>query len=139
MYLNQFGKIVWLQWYWLEESYPYVILHSFIVMPNHIHGILEINRANLLKNSTEISEHALPAIKVKPFFDLIGAFKMTASKLIRMIEKDNSFNRADKPKFNWHRSFHDHIIRSDRAFGRITRYIENNPANWKNDEFYEKE
>ena len=44
MYLNTFGKIVKSQWIWLARQYPYVKLHAFIVMPNHVHGIIEINR-----------------------------------------------------------------------------------------------
>jgi putative transposase len=41
MILNDYGKIADQQWYWLAEQYPYIILHEFIVMPNHIHGIVE--------------------------------------------------------------------------------------------------
>ncbi|MDQ6761880.1 MAG: hypothetical protein M3015_04535 [Bacteroidota bacterium] len=44
MVLNDYGKIANEQWYWLAQQYPYIILHEFIVMPNHIHGIIEINR-----------------------------------------------------------------------------------------------
>ena len=44
MVLNEYGKIAEQQWYWLGEQYPYVILHEFVVMPNHVHGIIEIDR-----------------------------------------------------------------------------------------------
>ena len=44
MILNDYGKIAEQQWYWLAEQYPYVVLHEFTVMPNHIHGIIEIDR-----------------------------------------------------------------------------------------------
>ena len=138
MYLNEYGKIVLEQWHWLEEQYPYVVLHSFIVMPNHIHGILEICRENIVKTTNGTSQQNAAQIKIKPFYDLIGAFKMTASKLIRILEKTNLTNRSDPPSFAWHRSFHDHIIRSERAYWRIVNYIENNPANWQNDEFFPK-
>ena len=47
MILNEWGKIAESQWLWLAKQYPYVVLHEFIIMPNHIHGILEINRANI--------------------------------------------------------------------------------------------
>ncbi len=45
MVLNNYGKIAHEQWYWLAKQYPYIILHEFIVMPNHMHGIIEINRS----------------------------------------------------------------------------------------------
>ena len=55
MILNQYRQIANDQWYWLAEQYPYVIMHEFVVMPNHIHGIIEINRRlqnhHLQKNS----------------------------------------------------------------------------------------
>ena len=43
MFPNEYGKIAEQQWQWLEQQYPYIILHSFVVMPNHIHGIIEID------------------------------------------------------------------------------------------------
>ncbi len=46
MHTNIFGKIAEQQWHWLAKQYPYIILHAFVVMPNHIHGIIEINRKN---------------------------------------------------------------------------------------------
>ena len=44
MCVNQYGAVVWEQWFWLAEKYPYVELGSFVVMPDHFHGILIINR-----------------------------------------------------------------------------------------------
>lgn len=43
--LNEYGKIAEKQWHWLGKQYPYIKLHEFVVMPNHIHGIIEINRS----------------------------------------------------------------------------------------------
>ena len=45
MILNEYGQIAAQQWHWLGKQYPYVVLHEFVVMPNHIHGIIEINRS----------------------------------------------------------------------------------------------
>ena len=55
MVLNDYGKIAEKQWYWLGEQYPYVVLHAFIVMPNHIHGIIEINRAHIAGTGRDLS------------------------------------------------------------------------------------
>ena len=54
MILNDAGKIAYDQWYWLEKQYPYVVLHAFVVMPNHIHGIIEINTNLVVRNFPEI-------------------------------------------------------------------------------------
>jgi REP element-mobilizing transposase RayT len=43
MHLNSFGRIVQNQLLWLEENYSYVHLHNYVIMPNHVHILLEIN------------------------------------------------------------------------------------------------
>ncbi len=60
MILNQYGEIAGKQWVWLGQQYPYVVLHDFVVMPNHIHGIIEINRKNIDITAPKKS------IKIKP-------------------------------------------------------------------------
>jgi len=48
MMLNEYGKTAEKYWHWLGKQYPYMILHSLMVMPNHIHGIIEINRSRIV-------------------------------------------------------------------------------------------
>ncbi|MGE5424896.1 MAG: transposase [Syntrophothermus sp.] len=109
MILNDLGKIVEQQWYWLGKQYSYLILHEFIIMPDHLHVILEIRAKN---------HHQ----KIKPLPEIMGAFKMTASKLIHL---------AGYPEFKWHRSYHAIIIRDTSALPRIAQYIRDNPKKWK--------
>ena len=116
MILNSFGEIVKKQWFWLAEQYAYIELHAFVVMPNHIHGIIEIKR----KNATSQNQ------KIKSLSQLMGAFKTTSSKQIHLLGNLN---------FAWHRSFHDHIIRNDEAYEKISNYIDNNPMKWREDKF----
>ena len=51
MILNLYGQIAFEQWLWLEKQYRYVSLHAFQIMPNHMHGIIEINRARVAIDS----------------------------------------------------------------------------------------
>jgi putative transposase len=118
MVLNDYGKIAEKQWYWLSEQYPYVILHAFVVMPNHIHGILEIYRSRIILSD---------AIKIKPLSELIGAYKTTVSKQIHL---------AGFIEFKWQRSFYEHIIHDEKSFETISAYILNNPENWEQDKLY---
>ncbi len=101
MVLNECGKITQRQWYWLEQQYPYVVLHEFVVMPNHVHGIIEIN-GDLLENDHSFnSTHS----KIKSLSELMGAYKMTSSKHIHPFQsQDGSFPYQS---FRWQRSFHD--------------------------------
>ncbi len=116
MYLNEIGEIAKIQWDWLENQYPYIKVHTFIIMPNHIHGIIEIDR-NLIINKN---------IKIKSLSSLMGAYKMTTSKLIHL----SGFH-----DFSWHRSFYDHIIRSENAYENIFNYIKMNPDKWVDDKY----
>ncbi len=118
MILNEYGIIAEKQWHWLAEQYQYIVLHVFVVMPNHVHGIIEIKRSS--------TKSSVP-IKIKPLSELIGAYKTTVSKQIHL---------CGFIEFQWQRSFYEHIIRDDKTYESITEYIINNPMNWKRDKFY---
>ena len=141
MILNEYGKIAEKQWHWLGKQYSYVILHNFVVMPNHIHGLIEINRTlieNLNKNDNEqdfigrdrsrpIPTEANNRTKIKSLSELIGAYKTTVSKKIHL---------TGNMQFKWQRSFHDRIVRNHKEYINIFNYITNNPSNWDKDKFY---
>lgn len=80
MVLNQYGKIAEQQWYWLVQQYPYINLHEFIVMPNHLHGIIEIvgTGRDLSLRVLSLRNPSLP--KINSLSELMGAYKMTVSK-----------------------------------------------------------
>ncbi|MFN3942340.1 MAG: transposase [Flavobacterium sp.] len=117
MQLNVYGLIVEERIKWLAMQYPYVVIHNYKVMPNHIHLILEIDSKKV--DSSEI--------KIKSVSELMGAFKTTSSKYIK---------QAGLIDFSWHRSFHDHIIRNFISFVRISKYIDLNPQKWYHDKFF---
>lgn len=143
MRLNPIGEIAEKQWEWLGNQYPYIKLHSFVVMPNHIHGIIEIDR-NVAGTGRENETNAIPdagtghdlslrdkrnqrdhpETKIKSLSEIIGAYKTTVSKQIHL---------AGYPEFAWQRSFHDHIIRDEQSYFNICNYILNNPLNWTED------
>ncbi|TXK28422.1 hypothetical protein FVR03_20835 [Pontibacter qinzhouensis] len=116
MQLNGYGRIAEEQWLWLERQYPYLVLHAFIIMPNHVHAILEIDQDNKAADTN-----------IKSISALMGAYKTTTSKKIR---------QAGLADFAWHRSFHDHIIRHERAYQNILHYIQTNPSRWQTDTFH---
>jgi REP element-mobilizing transposase RayT len=138
MHKNQYGEIVEQQWFWLMEEYPYVVSHAFVVMPNHVHGVLEIDRNRIRTDVGTGRDLSLPddpsippsPIKIKSLSELMGAFKTTSSKHIHL---------AGLHGFSWQRSFHDHIIRDDFAYEKICNYIDTNPLRWDEDMFYNDE
>mgnify|MGYP003859149097 CR=1 FL=1 len=139
MMRNRYGDIAHEQWEWLQTQYPYIVSHEFIVMPNHIHGVLEINRDHVGTGRDlsvpEINrDHvgtgrdlSVPEIKIKSLSELMGAYKTTTSKKIHL---------SGYPEFQWQRSFHDHIIRDEKSYHNIVHYIRENASKWKGDKFY---
>jgi len=113
MNLNHYGEIAEAQWNWLLERYPYVISYAFVIMPDHIHAVIELNSEYYHDNT----------IKIKSLSEVVGAFKMRVSKEIHL---------AGAFEFTWQRSFHDRIIRSADEFEACVKYVLNNPRNSTN-------
>lgn len=119
--LNKYGLIVEEKInYWLTTQYPYVVLHNHVVMPNHFHIILEIDSQRVKGQE----------VKIKSLSSLMGALKTTSS---------NEIHETGFDDFAWHRSFHDHIIRDEKAYTAIFNYINLNPQKWFKDRFYKAE
>ena len=72
MNLSNFGKVAYEKCIWLEEQYPYVKIHNFMIMPNHLHILFEINKINKEE-------------KIKSVSSLIGAYKTVVSKEIHLL------------------------------------------------------
>lgn len=121
MVLNQFGCITQDSWQDMPNHHKNIELDKFIVMPNHIHGIIIIN--NPVGNGPARSFNKYQ--KTDNLSIIIGSYKSTVTKQI---------NRINNNQFKWQKSFHDHIIRSDKSLQNIQEYIVNNPKTWDNDE-----
>jgi REP element-mobilizing transposase RayT len=137
MILNEWGKIAESQWLWLAVQYSYVVLHEFVIMPNHMHGILEIKRANIVVQTGRDLSVQQPPDKIKSLSELMGAYKTTTSSKIHLLENAKSTDGSRPVSiFAWHRSFHDRIIRNESEYRRISEYIRNNPLKWSEDKYF---
>ena len=117
--LNPAGQMVEKYWLELQSKYPQIELDSFVVMPNHVHGILNI------KSKHQIVECG-PSLG-----DVMKWFKsMTTNAYIRGV-KDHGWQRFDGKL--WQPDYWDHIIRNDADLERIREYIFNNPFQWDDD------
>ena len=147
MHLSEIGKLA--EKYWLEipEHFPFVELGNFVVMPNHFHGILIINKINIDSNESPAiveTRHCLVST-LKPFNTTIGQSrfqnqgKNTISSIVGSYKSIvTKMSRPINPNFGWQSRFHDHIIRNANAFDNIQNYIANNPAKWKEDTFWKE-
>jgi len=116
--VNEYGKIVKHQWLYLAERYNYITLDEFVVMPDHVHGIVVINEP-IVGAGRDLPLHDV--YKIKPLHEIIGALKTTSSKQI---------HTAGCVEFKWQRSFYDRIIRDDKELYFIRNYIRNNPSRY---------
>lgn len=114
---TKWGKIAEIQLLELMDRYPSVRIDNYVIMPNHIHAIIEISN-----NPSTAGASPCPTLS-----DIICTFKsLTACKC-----KKEGF--ADKL---FQSSFHDHIIRNESDYEMIWNYIEVNPARWNEDKYF---
>lgn len=144
MELSPFGVIAYQEWEQLPERWPHVTLGAFQVMPNHMHGILVIERP--VSGSVVISSDAptdpsedIPFSKIQwaarpSLGQIIGAYKSSVSTECLRYHKENAPGVwLDKI---WQRNYDDRLIRDAKMWENVTRYIINNPENWKSDMFF---
>jgi len=117
MVLNQFGAVADQQWRALPERFQQICCYSHQVMPNHMHGIVEIH-------NTSLEKHQIGQI--------IGAYKSLTFKFCRELSCKGYIEKL------WQANFYEHVIRNDAAFEKISQYIETNPAQWDKDSYYIK-
>jgi REP element-mobilizing transposase RayT len=141
MILNEIGKIVDEEWNKTEEIRENIELDYFVVMPNHIHGILILDNVEttgpvVSKNSEAIQSREIretnkcidklshgtsTTLRANSLGSIIGQFKSICTKRIR---------KSGNSSFQWQPRFYDRIIRNDRELYQIRKYIEQNPMKW---------
>ena len=112
------GKIVRDSWFELTTRFPTIELDEFVVMPDHIHGIIALKKPG----GAEPRRYAPEAIPKPSLIEIVGALKSVSAKQINRMMKTSGTV--------WQRSFHDRIIRSGEALDKIRRYIRENPLRW---------
>ncbi|MFH1670339.1 MAG: transposase [Patescibacteria group bacterium] len=136
MCLNEFGKIVRDEWLRTEQLRDNVLLDSFIVMPNHFHGIIRIDDGRRTGTARRArTAHppahppALPRHFGKPISHslptIVGSFKSAVTRRINELR--------DSPGAGiWHRNYCEHVVRDIHDLNRIRAYIAQNPQKWLN-------
>ena len=164
--LSPQGILADLLWHQIPYHARHVELGAFVVMPNHLHGILILNNLGVNEewvgaegDSVETGDNvetghalSLPRPQTRPILqpppipspDLSPAqsrFQNQGKNTISSIVggyKSAVTKNANRLgfEFGWQARFHDHIIRTDADYQRINDYIETNPQNWEGDKFY---
>jgi REP element-mobilizing transposase RayT len=127
MQLSDYGRIVEEEWMHTSSIREYATLDAFVVMPNHLHGVILLaERAEKTSPRLTYSGQfgrpvagALPAI--------LGAFKSVTSRRINEV-------RGVQGLSLWQRGYYEHVVRDEKELLRIRDYIASNPARWSQDE-----
>ena len=122
MRLNDTGRLIAEVWRWLASQYPYVDLDEYIIMPNHLHGLIGITD-NGGRGGSRAAPAGVALRRIKPLGRLIGAFKTVSTKQV---------NRAQgaASKVLWQRNYYERVIRNERELAGAREYILNNPLHW---------
>jgi len=143
--LSDIGLLAHRFWNEIPNHFSYVQLGAWVIMPNHMHGIIIINKPDDGRNvgngqSGDGRDVETPKLGVSTQ-TAAASQKWKPRTLGVMI---NQYKRAvtiharkNDLVFTWQPRFHDHIIRDENEYQRIENYIIHNPLNWNNDKFYE--
>jgi putative transposase len=160
--IGEIAQTIWLE---IPNQFNYVRLGEFIVMPNHIHGIIMIDHAHVEARFIASATEEVNASPVETRFiasspgegdlsnaesrliaPLPGGFAQdknpmlndNLSRIIRWYKGRTTFeSRKIHADFAWQTRFYDHIIRNDTEHEKISNYIVSNPEKWENDKFYD--
>jgi|WetSurMetagenome_2_1015567.scaffolds.fasta_scaffold48576_2 putative transposase len=142
--LTPIGEIAKRYWLEIPHHYPKITSDEFVIMPDHVHGILKIRDVNRQQSVGVQNFEPLPPKKIPPHSkspskiherrhhafqhtlpDSIGSIIRAYKSSVTMWCRRNGF-----PQFKWQRSFHDRIIRDEKSLFNIRQYIRNNPGKW---------
>lgn len=139
MDLNPIGQKVVQCWYGLQKNFQNAELDEFVLMPNHLHGIILITETSskgeafpemILSSQKEGIGNASPLRPRGPESGSLGAiiqnFKSVSTRMVNKMY----YERGNKI---WQRNYYERIIRNEHELDAIRQYIQDNPINWKKD------
>ena len=130
MILNPAGRMVEKCWLDIPKHFTHAVLHDYIIMPNHVHGIIELTdvvagATNVrAKNFSPLSRQSQFRSPSKTIGSIVRGFKIGVTKWMR--QNTDIFSV-------WQRNYYEHIIRNAKSYENIAEYIITNPARWRDD------
>ena len=125
MMLNAYGRIVMREWSKTDKIRTDVQMDNFVVMPNHIHGIIVVCRGVSQYAPTESTPSRFKSPS-QTIGAIVRGFKSAVAKQINLLR-----NTPGLPV--WQRNYYEHIIRDEKELSRLRGYIINNPLQWQLD------
>ncbi len=127
IHLNSFGEITHKEWQRTAAIRSYVLIDAFVVMPNHVHGIIIITSNNVGATRRVAPTNPPRGPASRSIGAIVGQFKSAVTKRINILR-----NTPGIPC--WQRNYYEHVIRDEYDLNNTRQYILDNPANWETDE-----
>jgi REP element-mobilizing transposase RayT len=154
MQLNEWGRVVGYYWGRMPRHFPHVELDAWVVMPNHVHGIIVITDRPTGRGEASLTTRSLPesappgpvSSPAKPVSGdasplrptgassgslgaIVGNFKSVTTRRINRMRKTPGMPV-------WQRNYWEHIVRDGKSLNRIREYIRTNAARWADDQLH---
>lgn len=128
--LNDIGKIINDYWEELPQRFANIEMGEYVIMPNHLHGIINIVGARFSRPDNNINENIKGRENPAPTLgQIIAYYKYQTTKQINIIQNNPII------KF-WQRNYYEYVVRDEKDLSRIRDYILTNPLTWKEDKYY---
>jgi REP element-mobilizing transposase RayT len=141
--LNPLGQAAWDCWHAIPEHFPFVVLDEFVVMPNHVHGIMVIDNPSPTRedrNDGNVETQNFASLRAyhRRSVNQFGPQSQNLASIIRGFKIGvKKYASQHQITFAWQARYYDHIIRNWAEHERIRNYIIENPQKWAADCYYE--
>ena len=124
-------------WDGLTDRFVSVGLDEYVIMPNHVHGIILVGAQFIAPDPKGGLTDHLPALG-----EIVRAYKATVTRLVRRRDDgttdpgavDKGVMNHAPTGFGWQRGYYEHVVRNEAELTAIREYIQGNPARWDDDE-----
>ncbi len=129
---SQIGAVAFDELKLIEKHHENTKVLNSVIMPNHIHIILSIEKTTVSPGESEYNSFS-KALRGS-VSTIVGSYKSAVSKAVHMVE--NSVTARSDPTKVWQTRFYEHVIRNDDDYFRIWQYIDENPQKWNGDCYF---
>lgn len=134
MVTSQVGEIASRCWREIPEHFPNVALDAFVIMPDHVHGIIILNNQTCrdVQLSIPSDPRSTPKETADDYFARISPKRGSLAVVLRTYKAavTTHCRRVGVGEFAWQSGYYDHIIRDQKSLSRIRAYILQNPECW---------